>query len=264
MRSYLAYCSRNSTSEKMLRFKLPFYELWLPRGPAQILPVLSNPRVFDFGPMKSMVLQRMLGLSKNAVNIANQDNSGVSSKALPDSHIAPNKRFNYLERKATHDFIRPSSHAAFVQQFEKNLYQWVADCKITEEWVTFTDLYIFLRDMVFETTTDAFFGPHLLRQSPHLAEDIWSFDENIPFLNSGLPQIFNRHAMKVRARCTQAFRKWRSVSLKGGTEASSLPEWNEMSGLKCMSLRSEVFQQFEEWDDNSCAASDFAVLFGYV
>lgn len=212
--------------------------------------------------MKSMVLQRMLDVSKKAISIASQDDSGVSSKAIPNSLITPDKRFNYQDRKATHDFGRSPSHTAFLQQFEKNLYQWVSERKITEEWVEFADLYIFVRDIVFQPTTDAFFGPHLLSQNPNLAEDLWSFDESIPFLLSSFPKIFNRQAVKVRARCIQAFRKCRSFALGGQEQACFLPEWNEKSGLKFMGLRNQVFKQFEEWDDNSCAASDFAVLFG--
>ncbi|KAF7950960.1 uncharacterized protein EAE97_002512 [Botrytis byssoidea] len=182
--------------------------------------------------MKSMVLQRMLDVSKKAISIASQDDSGVSSKAISNSLITPEKRFNYLERKATHDIGRPSSHTAFVQQFEKNLYQWVSESEITED------------------------------QNPNLAEDLWSFDESIPFLLSGFPKIFNRQAVKVRARCVQAFRKWRLFALGGQKQACFLPERNKKSGLKCMGLRNQVFKQFEEWDDNSCAASDFTVLFG--
>ncbi|TGO11777.1 hypothetical protein BTUL_0102g00270 [Botrytis tulipae] len=251
----LASIISDSTSpEELLRFKLPFYELWIARGQDQIQHVLSNPKIFDFEPMKSMVLQRMLDVSKKAISIASQDDSGVSSKAIPNSLITPDKRFNYLERKATHDFGRPSSHTAFVQQFEKNLYQWVSESEITEEWVEFADLYIFVGDIVFQTTTDAFFGPHLLSQNPNLAEDFWSFDESIPFLLSGFPKIFNRQAVKVCARCIQAFRKWRLFALGGQKQACFLPEWNEKSGLKCMGLRNQAFKQFEEWDDNSCAA----------
>ena len=232
------------------------------KEPTLIQRVLSDSKIFDFEPMKSMVLKRMLGLSHEAVDVTNKDNSGVSIKPLPDSNVAPSKRFNYLERKATHDFSKPSSHAAFVEQFEKNLYQWVADSKITTEWVILPDFYVFIRDMIFRTTSDAFFGPHLLRQSPHLSDDIWKFDENIPFLASGFPKMFNPGAVKVRSRCIEAFQKWRSFALKGKKTSEYLPEWNETSGLKCMSRRNEVFEQFNEWDDDSCAASDFAVLFG--
>ncbi|KAF2179612.1 cytochrome P450 [Zopfia rhizophila CBS 207.26] len=257
----LASIISNSTGfEKIIRFKLPFEELWFARGSSQILQILSDPKTFDFGPMKSMVLQRILGLPDKAVEVANHDDSGVSRKPLPHSNVPPERRFNYLERKATKDFTRLPSHAAFVEHFEENLYQWLDICDIADDWLTFSDLYIFIRDLLFRATSDAFFGPHLLQLSPHLAEDIWKFDANVPFLAKGFPSIFNRQARKVRARCTEAFRKWRSFALN--EKADMLPEWNKTSGLKCMSLRKELFENFEEWDDDSCAASDLAVLFG--
>jgi hypothetical protein len=37
---------------------------------------------------------------------------------------------------------------------------------------------------------------------------------------------------------------------------------NEKPGLKITMLRKEVFEQFEEWADTSCAASNLAVLCG--
>ncbi|KAF4630699.1 hypothetical protein G7Y89_g7433 [Cudoniella acicularis] len=262
----LASIISNSTNpEKFLRFRFPFDDLWVARGSSHIINILSDPKTFDFGPMKSMVLRRILGLLGEVVKVANNDDSGVGSKPLPNTNVPPHKRFNYLEHKATQDFSRPSSHAAFVHHFEENLYYWVEHCEITADaWVTFPDLYTFTRDVIFRTTTDAFFGPHLLQQNPSLAKDIWTFDENVPFLAKGLPNFLNPKAANARTRCRQAFKNWRDFALKGRIPPNELPEWNEVSGLKCMSLRNLVFEQFEEWaqDENSCAASDFAVLFG--
>lgn len=206
-----------------------------------------------------MALQRILGLPGRIIDLANRDDSGVSRKPLPWSNVPPGRRFNFMERQATKDFTRPASHAAFVEKFEANLYEWVEKCAIDDDWINYPDLYLFIRTILFRATTDAFYGPHLLTTSSHLEEDIWKFDANVPFLAKGLPGIFNWPARRIRASCTKAFRRWRA-SLN--EKAEQLPEWNEKSGLKTTTLRKEVFEQFEEWDDTSSAASDLAVLFG--
>lgn len=247
-------------SDRIFRFKLLSTSLWFVKGPSQIGQILSDSKTFDFEPMKNMALQRILGLPRRIIDLANRDDSGVGRKPLFGSNVPHGRRFNYLERQATRDFTRPASHAAFVEKFEANIYDWVDQCTIGDEWTSYPDLYPFLRTILFRATTDAFYGPELLRASPHLEDDIWKFDENVPFLAKGLPVFFNRSASRIRHVCIQAFRKWRASALQKPTE--ELPEWNEKSGLKTTTLRKEVFEQFDEWDDTSCAASDLAVLFG--
>ena len=75
--------------------------------------------------MKSMVLRGLLGLPDHIMRVVDRDDSGVSTKALPGTKVLPSRRFNYLERKATLDFTRASSHSSFVQYFEEYLYDWV-------------------------------------------------------------------------------------------------------------------------------------------
>jgi hypothetical protein len=234
--------------------------MWFVKGPSQIVQIMSDPKTFDFEPMKNMALQRILGLPGRIIDVANRDDSGVSRKPLPGSTVPHEKRFNYMERQATKDFTRPASHAALVEKFEDGLYNWVQNCSIGDEWTSYPDLYPFIRTILFRATTDAFYGPQLLEMSPHLEEDIWKFDANVPFLAKGLPGFLNRSAIKVRQKCTEAFRAWRASALQ--ETADQLPEWNEKSGLKTTTLRKEVFQHFKEWDDTSCASSDLAVLFG--
>jgi hypothetical protein len=234
--------------------------MWFVKGPSQIVQIMSDPKTFDFEPMKNMALQRILGLPGRIIDVANRDDSGVTRKPLPGSTVPHEKRFNYMERQATKDFTRPASHAALVENFEHGLYKWVQNCSIGNEWTSYPDLYLFIRSILFRVTTDAFYGPQLLETSPHLEEDIWKFDANVPSLAKGLPKFLNRSAIKVRQKCTEAFRMWRASALQ--ETADQLPEWNEKSGLKTTTLRKEVFQHFKEWDDTSCASSDLAVLFG--
>jgi hypothetical protein len=249
-------------SSQVARLKVPFDSLWFVKSPAQVLQVLSDSKTFDFEPMKNMALQRILGLPRRIIKLANLDNSGVGRKPLPTSNVSCDKRFNYLERQATKDFTRPASHAVFIEKFEGNLYKWVEQCTIGQEWVSYPDLYPFIRDILFRATTNAFYGPKLLQSHPHLQDDIWKFDQSVPFLAKGLPCVLGSSARRIRDKCIQALRVWRASFLQETSE--NLPEWTENSGLKSTTLRKEVFDQFQEWDETSCAASDLAVLFGQV
>ncbi|KAH8721507.1 cytochrome P450 [Phaeosphaeriaceae sp. PMI808] len=249
-----------SKSEQLIRLKVPFSEIWFAKGSNHIWQILSDPTTFDFEPMKIMVLKRLLGLSGKVVDLCNSDDSGVGEKPYPGTTVPPERRLNYMERQATKDFTRPASHAAFLETYESNLYQWVEKCDIGSEWVNYLDLYQFLRKILFRATTNAFYGSHLLQTTCNLEEDLWKFEENVPFHANGLPSILNRQAFKVRTRCIEAFRKWRAFALN--VKSEQLPEWNEVSGLKTNTLRKETFDRFQGWDDTSCAASDLAVLFG--
>jgi len=80
-----------------------------------MLSIFLDPKTFDFGPMKSDVLRKLLNLPERAINVVERDDSGVPTKPLPPINVDPKKRFNYLERKATLDFARPASHTALVE-----------------------------------------------------------------------------------------------------------------------------------------------------
>jgi hypothetical protein len=217
--------------------------------------------------MKSMALRNILGLSGPALHSIDVDNSGVSTKPLPGTNIPPENRFNYMERKAISDFARPASHAVFLEQFKSNMYRCIDGCGITSDWIVLPDLHVFVRDILFRATTDAFFGQNLLRLSPHLAQDIWKFDKDVPFFAKGLPAFLKPQAYQARTRCIESFKKWRSfVRQQSSLVDDTSPEWNNISGLRCMTLRNQLFKKFDGWkdDDHACAASDLAVLFGYV
>lgn len=211
--------------------------------------------------MKIMILRRVLRIPERIIHLAELDNSGVGIKPLPHTHIAPEMRYNSMEYNAVKDFARPGAHAALVGKYEENLRQWLDGCGIGEEWSTEPDLFIFVRDIVFRAATDAFFGPHLLRISPHLAQDMWEIAKYMPVYVRGLPAVFNLKAERVRVRCIQGLKRWRDVVLKNPTRADGLPEWNEGTGMKVTTLKNEVFDRFG-WDDTSRAASDMAFLFG--
>lgn len=250
------------SSTPVVRFKLPFGDMLFTKNPSQIRQILSDPTTFDFEPMKVLALKRILGLPKKVIDLASQDNSGVNKKPISSTIIPQSRRFNYMERQATKDFTRPASHNAFLEKFEENLYHEVERCAVGTSWVHRPDLFQFIRSILFRATTNAFYGPQLLQIAHGIEGDFLKFDDNVPFHAKGLPNILNREGGKVRARCIEAFRKWRKFVLND--RSTSLPEWNERSGLKTTTLRKELFEQFREWDDYSCAASDLAVLFGLV
>jgi hypothetical protein len=98
-----------------------------------MLSVFLDPKTFDFEPMKFVVLRKLLSLPERVINFVERDDSGVATKPLPTSNVDPKKRFNNLERKATLDFVRPTSHTALVEHFEENLYDSVSNSEIAED-----------------------------------------------------------------------------------------------------------------------------------
>lgn len=111
-------------------------------------------------------------MPKKVLDMVRRDNSGISPKPLPGSSIPENERYFFLNHKATHDVVGRSGLATLNKVFELNLSNWIQQVDIGPEWVEFEDLYIFMRDMLFQTSTDAFCGPRLLQNSPDLGKHI--------------------------------------------------------------------------------------------
>lgn len=223
-------------------------------------------KTYDFSSMKQMIQRDMFGLPDPIVRMTKADNSGFNTKPLPNTHVPHHRRFNYLESKATDDIHRHGAVVAFVQHFEENIENWVQNCDFPDngEWVELPDLYKFMRKMVLRAATDALYGPDLLRRNPSLEEDFWEFDANVQTLCKGVPRILSPEPYRIRERCVRALLDWRLRALpeEERTETSDLPEWNSKSGLKCNTLRNEMFKTFPEWTVEARANSDFSLMVG--
>jgi hypothetical protein len=230
------------------------------RGASNIISVLSNPRNFDFVAVSVVFLTNVLGLPSKILKQIRRDNSGIGFKPFPGTSVRSDKRFHYLKHKATHDVIGRSGLPALLNHFEENLNEWVASCDVGHEWVDVDDLWIFIRDLLFRVTVDSFFGPAMLRRSPHLVKDLWEFDTNLPFLVKGFPKMLRPDARGARDRCVEAVRGWRAAAKSSPSPYSQEENWDPNWGLKCMNLRDGVFSRFEEWDEGACASSDLAIL----
>lgn len=260
---------RDPKTPKILRFKIPFNNMYFAAGNAELTTVFMNPKTYDFQAMKEFVQRKLFGLPDDVIRLTEQDNSGFSLKPLPGSHVSPHGRFKYLERKTSEDINRPASLAAFMEHFEESLAEWMEEqhCGVPSngEWIEFPDLYLFIRGMVTKTATDAFCGPELLRLNPQLAQDFWEYDKNVPIFAKGFPRWMFPATYRVRDRCYKAFERWRANAFKESEkEDAKIPEWSQHAGLRINTLRDNMFSRFKEWTQGARANSDFALLFGYV
>lgn len=248
----------------MIRFKIPFGNIFLAAGGPELVSVFMNPKLYDFAAMKKMVQRDLFGLPDGVIRLTEQDDSGFSMKPLPGSHVSPHGRFKYLERKTSEDIYRPGSLVAFMEHFEESLEDWMKDCGVPEtgEWAEFPDLYLFVRTMVTKTATDALFGPELLRNYPQLAQDLWDYDKNVPFFAKRIPRWLCPAPYRARDRCYKAFESWRANAFKNSEkEDSKIPEWSSHAGLRINTLRDNVFSRFQEWTQDARANSDFSLMF---
>jgi hypothetical protein len=249
----------------VIRFKIPFGDIFLAAGGAQLVSVFMNPKIYDFTAMKKLVQRDLFGLPTAVIRLAQKDDSGFSTKPLPGSYVSPHGRFNYLERKASEEVYRAGSFAAFMEHFEESLGHWMNNCGIPEtgEWVEYPDLYRFIRTMVTKTATDAFFGPELLRNHPRLEQDFWEYDSNVPFFAKRIPRWMYPGPYKIRDRCYSALESWRANAFKNcEKEDSKIPEWSSHAGLRINTIRDNMFNRFKEWTQNARANSDFSLMFG--
>ncbi|KAF1941001.1 cytochrome P450 [Clathrospora elynae] len=254
------FLHRSPAGSPLTRFTLPTTDLWLVRGPERIYDVLMSPHIFDFVAVSVLFLRNVLEMPNNIIRMIRYDNSGIGRKPFAGSNIPPNRRFMHLKYKATHDVIARSGLPILVYKFEENLMQWITQSSIDDTGMTVPDLYVLLRDVLFRASVNAFFGPHLLGDSPNLTEDLWQFDEDVGYLTKGFPAFLKPQTRVARDRCIQAVKVWRSRAKSNQPDGASLPEWDKHWGSKFMRLRSDVFNKFEEWDDQSCAATDTAIL----
>jgi hypothetical protein len=241
--------------------------MYFAAGSTELTTVFMNPKTYDFAAMKEVVQRNLFGLPDDVIRLTEQDDSGFSMKPLPGSHVHPHGRFKYLERKASEDIYRHASLVAFMEHFEESLEEWMEEKNsgVPEngEWAEFPDLYLFVRTMATKTATDAFYGPELLRMNPQLAQDLWEYDENVPFFAKRIPRWLCPAPYRARDKCYKAMESWRANAFKEPEkEDAKIPEWSQHAGLRINTLRENMFSRFKEWTLGARANSDFALMFG--
>ncbi|KAL8707494.1 MAG: hypothetical protein Q9220_007484 [cf. Caloplaca sp. 1 TL-2023] len=149
------------------------------------------------------------------------------------------------------------------ERFEHHLADRLCSAKITEAWVSYSDLLEFLEDTIASAVLEAIFGSALLSGNPSFIRDLWQFDEGIMNLGRRLPEIFIPKAYKTRRKLLQSIKIWHANASMNSSKAVHLEDKEETDlfwGSKMMRERFKMLLDIDDQDHDSVASTDLALI----
>ncbi|KAK8200993.1 hypothetical protein M8818_006313 [Zalaria obscura] len=104
------------------------------------------------------------------------------------------------------------------------------------------NLFAWLKDLLFRSSTTALCGSNLLRKYPDFGTDYWLWDENVLALLFGTPRLFAPNVYKARDALLDRLEDW-LVEGYSADDDSDDPEWEPFFGAKVMRRRHAFYEQ---------------------
>lgn len=205
---------------------------------------------------------RLFNAPKRICDATAADDSGVGVKPYPGSSVHPGQRLIRNQVLFFNDAFSKKSMDELIPRFLHNLEQRHADFGIGQTWTELPDLYTFLRRFVFRCNIVSFYGNNMLELNPDIEKDFTEYDDNVPFLATGLPRFMNTKAFQSRARCLDAVKRWRKEAIRQSeTLQGDDAEWDPAWGLGAIKRRNKLFDATEGlFEEEATAASDLATM----
>jgi hypothetical protein len=203
---------------------------------------------------------RLFNAPKRICDATAADDSGVGVKPYPGSSVRPGQRLIRNQVLFFNDAFSKKSMDELVPRFLHNLEQRHID--VGKTWTDLPDLHIFLRKFIFRCGISSFYGQSMLDLNPDIEKDFTEFDDNVPFLATGLPRFINARAFQSRDRCLEAVKRWRREAIRQSEDQlGEDTEWDPAWGLGAIKRRNKLFDATEGlFDEDATAASDLATM----
>lgn len=231
-------------------------------GANLIRKALTTSNNFDWNRLSARMFKNLFAAPNQVVAATLADNSGIGVRPYAGSNVNPDQRIIRNQVVFFSDAFSKTSMDEIVPRFVENLQRNCSNLNMGDEWVEMSDLFTFVRDIVFPSGVESFFGKSMLELNPNLQGDFWGFDENIPSLAAGLPAWLTPRATKYQKRCLASMKRWRQEAMREeGPVSSGDSPWDLAWGLGALRRRNAVLEATEGlFDEDARASMDLATL----
>jgi hypothetical protein len=206
-------------------------------------------------------LKYMFGMPQKGLDDYLKDDSGPLAKPYPGSNVPPANRIDFMLHQ---NFIKQWSGphlSTTTQRFKRGLESRIDALGFSDEWTTVDDFYTLLAKTVSEAVVECIFGPQLLRLNPGFIDDMWTYDDMIPWLARGVPRWLMPGPYRIRDSLREQIKKWYAAAREEFTESSieadgdGDPYWGSEFVRYLQKTLSESGQ-----DDDSLSAQDLGTI----
>ena len=239
--------------------------MYLLGNPGQIDVLLKPTQAISSNVVIPLFMKNVLGMPEYTIPVYSGDNSGQLLKPTPGSIIRPENRIRFLHNKAAHQYLAGTNGIRLGEGYMKILGRNISiDTSIGLDWVELPDLWSFIQNLVFSSSTEAICGSFLLSLNPTFIKDFLAFDQDIPTFMKGLPRWLVPGAYKRRDKALSSIRTWHAFANEHSDIykiGPSDPEWDPFFGTKYVKARQSLLQGIDVMDADGRASEDLGLLF---
>ncbi|KAI1484554.1 Pfs, NACHT and ankyrin domain protein [Biscogniauxia mediterranea] len=212
------------------------------------------------------VFKFFFGMSEANLSVYRTDDSGPFRKPYANSKVAADDRVEYMTIASFHRALNGPGLAPTTRRFMRALVTRTAELQLSEEWTEIPDLLDFFHHHVGASLVESIFGPTLLRLNPDFIDDMWEFDDNIPWLARAVPSWIMPKPYQVREKIVSQFKRWYVYARQHFHESciSEDGDGDPFWGSYLTRYRQKSILQVKNHDDDMLARTDMGLVWGAI
>lgn len=132
------------------------------------------------------------------------------------------------------------------------------------EWTQEENIEILFHRGPAVSLIEAIFGPTLLQLNPGFVEDMWKFDNFVPWFSRAIPSFLMPEPYRLRRRLRSQLKYWYRHARHHFQESciSEDGDGDHFWGSELVRHRQKVLLQVDEHDDDVLASTDIGLAWG--
>lgn len=209
-------------------------------------------------------IDRVFGMSKDAVDAYELDDSGVTAIPDPRSHVAPHNRLDHFTHTGFAKLLSGDGLTKLYRRWADDFAIRVQGLNIGDDWTEHADIMEYWTHPLVSSLNRALAGPLLEAIDPNFTRDFIKFLPYVHPLMKGLPRWWIPEGYKLRQSLTKTVQQWQSIARACFQESDvdSDGDADRWWGCKAFRERQKFLSGVDNWDHAAVAASDFGLLWG--
>ncbi|KAK8043456.1 cytochrome P450 [Apiospora rasikravindrae] len=238
------------------------FSIYLFQDRETIRRLLRHPGVSSPMSRYTYAFETMFGMPRKAQAFYQADDSGPFLKPYPGSLVSPPDRINRITHEKWLEAWHGAALTPTMYRFTRALSSRIEALNITTEWTRMDDYFKSLGMVVGASTIEAIYGPLLLKVNPSFVEDLWAFDDMLPWLVRGLPSWIVPGTYKTRKRLHDQIKAWYAIARREFHESSidSSGDGDPSWGSELVRGLHRVLLHRGSHDDDALAAHDLSQI----
>ncbi|KAI0443655.1 cytochrome P450 [Xylaria telfairii] len=250
-------------SKQPMRVKILNQEFYVVGGPDNVKALFKGSWACTSIPFVKFALGHAFGLPSKALGLFDNDDSGGSHVAHPDSTVEDRNRIDYRVHESLVRFLEGKGLRPFWNRFRDNITQrlYAMYDRAGSDWDYHTDLMPLVGDEATTSIINALCGPYLLALSPDFLKSFWNFDRNLQTYLRGIPWFLTPKAYADRKKVLDAVKTWQQHARAHFVESAIGADGDDpFWGCSFFRERHKMFLDMDGFDCAAIASQDFGAI----